>query len=74
MTVHGAKGLEAPVVFLADAGPHQDAQRRRLLWLEDKGLPLWRASRDRQDPLSRAAADSSWRRPGRSGSGSSTWR
>ena len=22
MTVHGAKGLEAPIVFLADAGPH----------------------------------------------------
>jgi ATP-dependent helicase/nuclease subunit A len=43
MTVHGAKGLEAPVVILADAGPHGDARRERLIWTAD-GLPLWRAA------------------------------
>jgi ATP-dependent helicase/nuclease subunit A len=42
MTVHGAKGLEAPVVILADAGPHDDPTPGRLLW-DDAGLPLWRS-------------------------------
>ena len=31
-TVHGAKGLEAPIVFLADAGPRGRSPRGRLLW------------------------------------------
>ena len=41
MTVHGAKGLQAPVVFLPDT---VQVPRRspRLLWTEDE-LPLWRA-------------------------------
>src|SRR5262249_32470354 len=41
MTVHGARGLEAPLVILADAGPHDDPTPGRLLWSGD-GLPLWR--------------------------------
>ncbi|TVQ29722.1 MAG: double-strand break repair helicase AddA [Geminicoccaceae bacterium] len=45
MTVHGAKGLEAPVVFLADAGPRGDANRGTLLWLPDPALPLWRPAK-----------------------------
>jgi ATP-dependent helicase/nuclease subunit A len=43
MTVHGAKGLEAPIVFLPDTmqTPRQPA---RLLWVDDRAdgtLPLW---------------------------------
>jgi ATP-dependent helicase/nuclease subunit A len=41
LTVHGAKGLQAPVVFLPDT-MQVPRQSPRLLWTED-GLPLWRA-------------------------------
>lgn len=50
-TVHGAKGLEAPIVFLADAGPQGGARRGRLLWghvgPEGRGaeLPFWRPAK-----------------------------
>ncbi len=66
-TVHGAKGLEAPVVFLLDAGPH-GAPRERcpLLWLEAEGrppLPVWRGSgRDRPPPVAAAAEAEARRR------------
>ena len=41
MTVHGAKGLQAPVVFLPDTLQVPQAPRG-LLWLEqDGGLPIW---------------------------------
>tara|TARA_B100000676_G_C18079301_1_gene850064 strand:- start:244 stop:3657 length:3414 start_codon:yes stop_codon:yes gene_type:complete len=43
MTVHGAKGLEAPVVFLADA-TRKPAHRPKLLWLKDGvdcEVPIW---------------------------------
>ncbi len=60
MTVHGAKGLEAPVMFLAD-------QRRRpqalsgLFWINvgDAQLPLWSPNKASDDPVAadaRAAA------------------
>ncbi|HVM78692.1 MAG TPA: double-strand break repair helicase AddA [Stellaceae bacterium] len=39
LTVHGAKGLEAPIVFLPDTTGVPN-QREPLQWLED-GLPLW---------------------------------
>lgn len=60
LTVHGAKGLEAPVVFLADAGPHHPPQRGRLFWAEpgpgDGPLPFWRLSkRERPAKLEQAA-------------------
>ena len=42
LTVHGAKGLEAPVVILADADLRAGAATDRLIWLEDERLPLWR--------------------------------
>ncbi len=41
MTVHGAKGLEAPVVFLPDT-MQVPTKISPVLWTED-GLPLWRA-------------------------------
>jgi ATP-dependent helicase/nuclease subunit A len=56
MTVHGAKGLEAPVVFLAD-------QRRRpqpmsgLFWIDvgDAQLPLWSPNKASDDPVAAEA-------------------
>jgi ATP-dependent helicase/nuclease subunit A len=53
MTVHGAKGLEAPIVFLAEAGPYQPQDARdRLLYDPATGLPLWRAAAPERDPVS----------------------
>jgi ATP-dependent helicase/nuclease subunit A len=45
MTVHGAKGLEAPIVILPDTMQLPDA-RIPMLWTEEDGLPLWRAHGD----------------------------
>jgi ATP-dependent helicase/nuclease subunit A len=45
MTVHGAKGLEAPVVILPDTTQLPD-RRIGLLWSEEDGLPLWCPRRD----------------------------
>ena len=62
MTVHGAKGLQAPVVFLPDTmrKPHASVP---LVWLEEEpeGEPgvieglLWPGRASREDPLTRAA-------------------
>jgi len=45
MTVHGSKGLQAPIVFLPDTVKKlhdHDKGRVRLLWPEDAtGVPLW---------------------------------
>jgi ATP-dependent helicase/nuclease subunit A len=48
MTIHGAKGLEAPVVILLDGG-HVGGKARTLFKVEQDGifLPLWSASKDR---------------------------
>ncbi len=40
MTVHGAKGLQAPVVFLPDTR-QVPTQSDKLLWDEAEGLALW---------------------------------
>ena len=41
MTVHGAKGLQAPIVFLPDT-TRLPAQTQRLMWMEDgQGPCLW---------------------------------
>ncbi len=55
LTVHGAKGLEAPIVILADT-TYQARNQDRLLWLAD-GLPLWRAGQAQADPVSAAALE-----------------
>ena len=63
MTVHGAKGLEAPVVFLPDTmrKPHA---RAPLVWLEEEGAGggirrveglLFPGRASREDPLTREA-------------------
>ena len=44
LTVHGAKGLEAPVVFLPDTMAVPD-QKMAVLWSEDE-LPLWKPPGD----------------------------
>ncbi len=61
LTVHGAKGLEAPVVVLADA-TFVPELNDRLLWLEADGLPLWKVGSARRDRVSAAAHDQSRRR------------
>ncbi|WGF89818.1 double-strand break repair helicase AddA [Marinivivus vitaminiproducens] len=48
MTVHGAKGLEAPVVILADAA-YQPQERDPLVWQDEPALPFWRGNRQSRD-------------------------
>ncbi|HLY46893.1 MAG TPA: double-strand break repair helicase AddA [Stellaceae bacterium] len=59
LTVHGAKGLEAPVVFLPDTMQLPE-QRVSLLWSEPEGLPLWRPRGDLAAPFYRVERDA-WR-------------
>ena len=55
LTVHGAKGLEAPIVFLADTC-RVPSHNEPLLWPDDD-LVLWRARNERQDPVGRSAQE-----------------
>jgi ATP-dependent helicase/nuclease subunit A len=63
MTVHGAKGLEAPVVFLAD-------QRRRplppsgLFWIPigNAEMPIWSPNKGSDDPVAASARADALRR------------
>jgi ATP-dependent helicase/nuclease subunit A len=48
MTVHGAKGLQAPIVFLPDT-MQVPRSRPILLWPNDDTGPLWSPSRDYDD-------------------------
>ena len=58
ITVHGAKGLEAPIVFLADAGPRGGSRSGRIIWTDDPApLPLWRAATADRDPVGRGVAE-----------------
>jgi ATP-dependent helicase/nuclease subunit A len=45
MTVHGAKGLEAPFVVLPDTGPRRPAGRGREVLELDGGVPAWRVTK-----------------------------
>ncbi len=54
ITVHGAKGLQAPIVFLPDTMQAPTLQER-LLWTQDKQpLMLWCAAATEIDPVTRA--------------------
>ena len=50
LTVHGAKGLEAPIVFLPDTLQLPDWPPR-LLWSDDDALPLWCARKALEAPF-----------------------
>ncbi len=59
MTVHGAKGLQAPIVFLPDT-LQMPKQGDTLFWAEDTaGAPvvIWPALSDDQDDVTRAVKD-----------------
>ena len=58
MTVHGAKGLQAPIVFLPDT-LQVPVRPPRLLWLEpgEDELLVWPPRADDQDALCRATRD-----------------
>jgi ATP-dependent helicase/nuclease subunit A len=55
MTVHGAKGLQAPIVFIPDTVKkmHEHGRARaHLLWPEDeRGVPLWSPRQEFSAPL-----------------------
>ncbi|WP_291333395.1 double-strand break repair helicase AddA [Desulfovibrio sp.] len=54
MTVHGAKGLQAPIVFLPDT-TQVPTQLSRVLWPAADGVPLWAPRREMEDPVFQAA-------------------
>jgi ATP-dependent helicase/nuclease subunit A len=55
MTVHGAKGLQAPIVILPDT-MQTPSSHGGLLWLERHGgLPLWGLKSDYDGPVAAAA-------------------
>jgi ATP-dependent helicase/nuclease subunit A len=58
MTVHGSKGLQAPVVFLPDT-LQMPTRGRRLLWLGegDDEMVLWPPNADAADAVCREARD-----------------
>jgi len=65
MTVHGAKGLQAPVVILADTMQTPRRGETRLLWSEDEGGPdplaLWTPRRAVEEPVSAALREAAER-------------
>ncbi|MBI1200591.1 MAG: double-strand break repair helicase AddA [Phenylobacterium sp.] len=56
MTAHGAKGLEAPIVFLPETTLRGTARGSPLMETEDGGF-LWSSSKDRDCPPSAAARE-----------------
>ncbi|HYE00167.1 MAG TPA: double-strand break repair helicase AddA [Alphaproteobacteria bacterium] len=55
MTVHGSKGLQAPIVFLPDTLQVPDDRGQRFLWPQDGGVPLWVPRRELEEGQARAA-------------------
>ena len=54
LTVHGAKGLEAPIVFVVDS-TFVPEFKDCLLWHEPEGLPLWRMGSKARERVTQAA-------------------
>jgi len=50
MTIHGAKGLQAPIVFLPDT-VQTPSRLPALMWPAAGGIPLWSPRRDTDDPV-----------------------
>ena len=61
LTVHGAKGLEAPIVFLPDT-MQLPKPPEPLLWTEHENLPLWRPRTDFTVPVYAAEREAVTRR------------
>lgn len=63
MTVHGAKGLEAPIVFLPDTCQKPDKDPS-LFWLGEKASPsvLWVPRRAQEEKIARTAREAQGRR------------
>lgn len=61
MTVHGAKGLQAPIVILADttAAPRGNGNRPRVYW--SGGIPLWAPRRAVEGMAARRAREAAER-------------
>jgi len=57
MTVHAAKGLEAPVVILPDTCTTPENGRLDLEFLDADGIPLWKIEPKREVPARLAARD-----------------
>ncbi len=55
MTVHGAKGLEAPIVILPDTGVRKITLRDRVIVSD--GIPLWRTTSDASPSAIKATTD-----------------
>ncbi len=55
MTVHGAKGLEAPIVILPDTGPRAAAKDNEIMISGD--TPLWKVPADQMPQVLRDARD-----------------
>ena len=56
MTVHGAKGLEAPIVILPDTADHSPRDRDELLVLAD-GTVVWKSPSNQNPPRAQAAIE-----------------
>jgi len=58
MTVHGAKGLQAPIVFLPDTTRAPPQRKPPLYWLEgEPALPLWCPRADMAEAVAARAAE-----------------
>ena len=55
MTVHGAKGLEAPIVILPDTAPRPEGRNAPCLLRTEQGPALWRMPADAAPPAVAAA-------------------
>jgi ATP-dependent helicase/nuclease subunit A len=67
MTVHGAKGLQAPVVVLADATSDPDFKKPRdLKWITDEGItiPIFRPRKEERVRSLTTSAEAQERREG----------
>lgn len=61
MTVHGAKGLQAEIVFLADSCTLPARQNLdRIRWSEDDSLPLWAGAAANETAAQIALKDGLW--------------
>ena len=60
MTVHGAKGLEAPIVFLPDTMRDPRASTDSIV-IDDTNTPLWNLGKDRAPPQLQSAKENNTR-------------